>query len=166
MPELDQIWAQMLARAQTGAVAAGRDHVAEYLRLKASNDAIRRTGVSWLLDTFIDIATSLRVPHVPLIDREEPHSFSLGSSNMVGTRLNIRHGVRCLSVEAGWARSPSDGIMTGGSLAHACISHFGIPRENRELRLVHADTLPQWISDDGSVVITGDLQRHFELLFG
>lgn len=167
MPELDQIWTQMLERAETGATAAGRDHVAEYLRLRASNDAIRRAGVGWLIDTFVEIATAPRgLPAHPAIDREDPHRFARGSSNMVGTRLNIRHGVRCLSVEAGWARTPSDGIMAQGALAFARISHFGMPRATAEMRLVHSGDLPTWIGDDGSVIDTEGLERHFELFLG
>jgi hypothetical protein len=165
MAELDQVWSQMLAQAESGATAAGRRDIADYLRLRATNDAIRRAGVGWLLDTFIEIATTPRGLAIqPAVDREEPHRFERGSSHMVGTRLNIRHGVRCLSIEAGWARTPSDGIMARGSLAFARITHFGMPRSAAEIRLVHRDTLPAWITDDGSVIDSAELERHFELL--
>jgi len=165
MPELDHVWSQMLAAAESEATASGRGDVAEYLRLRAANDSIRAVGVGWLIDTFIEIATSPgSTPVPPLVDREEPHRFERGPAKMVGTRLNIRHGVRCLSIEAGWARTPSDGIMDRRSLAFARISHFGMPRETSELRLVRVGESLAWVADDGNQIDTRDLSQHFELL--
>ena len=53
MNELDEIWSQMLEAAIAGSEAAGHGDVAEYLRLKATNDAIRRRSVAWLFDSMI-----------------------------------------------------------------------------------------------------------------
>ncbi len=62
MDELDQIWPLMLDDAVQNAVASGRHELASYLRLKATNDAIRTTAVGWLMDTFIAIAgESMRI---------------------------------------------------------------------------------------------------------
>jgi hypothetical protein len=167
MTELDQVWSKMLDEAAVKAVNSGSTDVAEYLRLKATNDAIRSRGVGWLFDTMIEIAgRALRSSHGLTIEREEPHNFSRGSSNMVGSRLQIRHGVRCLTVEAGWARVPSDGIMQKGSLAFARITHFGMPKLTVELRLVHAESLPHWLGDDESIIDSQELKRHFELFVG
>lgn len=157
----------MLDEASARALSAGRHEVAEYLRLRATNDAIRRAGVGWLLETMITIAAhATRVRRNVTIEREEPHNFAVGSSNMAGSRLRIRQGVRCLSVEAGWARTPSDGIMRNGSLAFSRISHFGIPKNSSELRLVHAESLPQWLTERDLVVDSRELQRHFDLFTG
>ena len=160
MTELDQVWSRMLDEATARAKHSGRTDVAEYLRLRATNDAIRTRGVGWLFDTFVEIANP---SHGITIERDEPHNFARGSSNMVGSRIQVRHGVRCLSVEAGWARTPSDGIMRGGSLAFARITHFGMPKAGAELRLVHAETLPNWLTDDDSIIDSGELKRHFDL---
>src|SRR3954466_4825655 len=143
MTELDQVWSRMLGDAIEDASATGREAVADYLRLKATNNAIRSAGVKWLFDVFITFAGEAVRKNAGLtMEREEPHSFALGSSTMVGSRLLIRHGVRCLEVEAGWTRTPRDGVMRGGALALARVSHFGMPRSGEELRLVHGDTLP------------------------
>ncbi len=167
MTELDQVWSQMLDDATAKAGGSGRDHVAEYLRLRASNDAIRRIGVGWLLDTFIEIAIDLqRDNHRLTIEREEPYSFARGSSNMVGSLVTAHNGVRRLTAEAGWARTPSDGIMLKGSLAFSRISHFGIPKAGVELRLVHALELPQWITDQDNVIDSSEISRHFDLFIG
>ena len=167
MTELDQVWFRMLDEATARADQAGRDGVAEYLRLKATNDAIRTRGVNWLFDTLVEIAgPALSSFRGLTIEREDPHNFARGSSNMVGSRLQLRHGVRCLTVEAGWARSPSDGIMQKGSLAFARITHFGLPRAGAEIRLVHAESLPNWLYDEDTIVDSRELARHFELFMG
>ncbi|CAN5444892.1 hypothetical protein BH10ACI3_BH10ACI3_07510 [soil metagenome] len=167
MTELDQVWAQMLDDAVVKAGSSGRDHVAEYLRLKATNDAIRAAGVNWLFESVIEIAGhAVRDNHAVSIEREEPHNFARGSSNMVGSLLEIRQGVRCLTVEAGWARIPSDGIMHNGALAYARITHFGIPKAGAEIRLVHTESLPNWLTVDGLVIDSGELRRHFAIFLG
>jgi len=163
MIELDRVWVSLLDDATAKAIRAGRTDLADYLRLRATNDAIRNTGVAWLFDTMIEIATRPSQRAIK-IERDDPHSFTRGSSNMVGSRLQIRHGVRCLTVEAGWARTPSDGIMQKGSLAFARFTHFGMPRETSEFRLVHAASLPHWLSENDAIIDSFVLQRHFELL--
>lgn len=167
MTELDQVWFRMLDEATVRADQAGRDDVVEYLRLRATNDAVRTRGVNWLFDTLIEIAAPALSRYRSLaIERDEPHNFARDSSNMVGSRLQIRHGVRCLTVEAGWARSPSDGIMREGSLAFARITHFGMPKASAEIRLVHAESLPNWLDDDDSIIDSSELARHFALFMG
>ena len=157
----------MLDEATVRAQDSGRSHVAEYLRLKASNDAIRTAGVGWLFDTLIEIAgRASRDRQSITIEREEPHSFSLGSSNMVGSLLEVRQGVRCLSVEAGWVRTPGDGIMQKGALAYARIRHFGMPKAAAEFRLVHAETLPSWLAEDDTAIDSRAIRRHFEMFLG
>ncbi len=167
MNELDHVWSQMLANAAEKAEASGQHQVADYLRLKATNDTIRTAGVGWLFDTVIEIAGhAVRDGAGISIEREEPHNFARGASNMVGSLIEIRQGVRCLTVEAGWTRTPSDGIMQKGALAFARITHFGIPKAGVEIRLVHAETLPNWLAEDDSVIDIGELQRHFDLFLG
>src|SRR4051812_28331845 len=129
MTELDQLWSQMLEKAAANAVHSGNREIADYLHLKAANDAIRAVGVGWLIDTIIQIAGHAVRQHPAItIEREEPHNFARGNSNMVGSLVRVRHGVRCLTAEAGWTRTPGDGIMTGGALAFARITHFGLPK--------------------------------------
>jgi len=167
MTELDQIWSQMLSGTAVKADELGRQDVADYLRLRATNDAIRTVGVGWLFDTVIEIAgRAMRDRFGITIEREEPHTFAYGSSAMVGSLLEIRQGVRCLSVEAGWARTPRDGIMQKGSLAFARISHFGLPREAAEIRLVHGELLPNWLGEDDAVIDSREIQRHFDVFLG
>lgn len=164
MTELDAVWQKMLAESTDNAADSGRAEVTDYLRLRASNDAIRRAGVEWLFSTLIEIASPAMRRHRNLtIDRHEPHNFSWGNSNMVGSRLEIRLGVRCLTAEAGWARTPSDGIMRGGALAFARLAHFGFPDATEEFRLFHNSPLPEWHAGT-SKIQAANLVRHFELL--
>lgn len=166
MTELDQAWSQMLADAGIKASEQGREQVVEYIRLRATNDAIRARGIAWLIDAFIEVATNAQREKPTLsIERVEPHTFSHGTSTMVGTELVVRHGVRCLSVEAGWTRIPSHGIMRKGSLAFANIAHFGMPKFGSSIRLIHHDDeLPRWIDDSRQVIEMAVIQRHFEVL--
>ena len=165
MNELDHIWSKMLADASQNASNTGRQHVVEYLRLRATNDAIRMAGVSWLFDTFIELAGQAVRKHAAItIEREEPHSFKHGSSTMVGSLVRVRQGVRCLTVEAGWARTPSDGIMRNGALAFARITHFGMPKAGTAIRFVHGDDLPQWLDPNDVAVDASMLSSHFETL--
>ncbi len=166
MTELDEIWSEMLASAAVNATGAGRHDVADFLRLKASNDAIRAAGVRWLFDTVIEIAATANRHHVSLtIERDDPHNFAHGNSNLVGTRVLVRHGVRCLSVEAGWTRTPSDGIMSGGALAFARVSHFGMPKMTAELKLVAEEPSPKWRNAETSGEIdSAELMRHLDIL--
>ncbi len=161
MTELDRIWSKMLEDALPDASG----DVAEYLRLKATNDAIRAAGVGWLFDTMIEIAgRKMRSrPHLN-IERVEPHSFKYGNSNMVGRLALFRLGVRCLTIEAGWVRTPLDGIMRKGSLAVARISHFGKPKHGSELRFVHGDSLPNWLDSDGNAADPALFEEHFTIL--
>ena len=164
MTELDQVWARMLDTAAEHAGKLGREDIVEYLRLKATNDAIRAAGVKWLFDTVIEIGIEMqkRRPHIT-IDRIEPHKFHRGNSRMVGAKLEIRQGVRCLTVEAGWTRSPGDGVMRGQALAVGSILHFGIARQNAELKLVRGDELPQWLGANGLAIDSSELRRHSAL---
>lgn len=164
MTELDQVWARMLADAAVRAGATGRGDIADYLRLKVANDAIRTAGVDWLLDTFIEIAIDLQTRYPRLhIERLDPHNFARGSSNMAGSRVSVQNGVKCLAIEAGWTRTPSDGIMKGSAYAFAQITHFGMPRAGAGLSLVRGETVPRWIADDGIVVDSGVLRSHFDI---
>ncbi len=165
MTELDAVWQKMLLETADGAAVSGRDEVADYLRLRSSNDAIRRAGVEWLFTSLIDLASPAMRDYKNLtIDRHEPHNFRWGNSNMVGSRLEIRLGVRCLTAEAGWVRTPSDGIMMKGALAFARLLHFGFPGATEEFRLFHDESLPTWQSEENFSITSDDLAKHFRLL--
>ena len=166
MTELDQVWSQMLGEAAAKAIASGQRDIADYLRLKAANDAVRTAGVSWLIDTVVEMAGHVARDHNTIsIEREDPHNFAHGNSNMVGTILTVRYGVRCLTVEAGWTRTPSDGIMRNGALAFARLTHFGLPKLSAELRLIHGEALPKWIDKSEAVIDVDALKRHLNILF-
>ncbi len=171
MNELDLAWSQMLAQAIENAKVSGRSDVVDYLSLKAANDTLRAAGLKWLLDSAISIAAeSNRASAGTSIERTEPHNFEDRGANMVGSRLQVRLGVRCLTIEGGWTRTPADGFMRSGSLAFARITHFGMPKSNAEIVLTRDEDPPGWrVIQDGQVrrPFTGaDLQKHFDTLFG
>jgi hypothetical protein len=168
MNELDEVWTQMMNQAIANAREAGRHDVAEYLTLKATNDFIRQTSVKWLFDSMLEIAAQHnRNNHAVQIENESPHNFAFNKANMVGSRLNLRQGVRCLSLEAGWTRTPADGFMRGNALAAARITHFGIAKANEDLVLLKEEDFPQWFSIDKaerkSLFDSRNLQKHFQI---
>ena len=151
MSELDAEWARRVEEAEGRARSAGRGDVADYLTLRASNDAARGVGCAWLVETFQMIAGETNRAGASLtISLEDAHRFRVGHSTMVGRRLTLRAGVRSVAVEAGWPRSPRDGIVRGNGLARARVSHFGDRAAGEELLLVRsADGTPSWLALEG-----------------
>lgn len=145
MNELEEIWPQMLSQALENAKAAGRHDVADYLTLKATNDELRKAGAAWLIDTVLEIAGAANRKNASIsIERQDSHNFTWRGANMAGSLLRLRYGVRCLTLEAGWTRTPADGFMRGGALAYARISHFGMAKQNAELVLLQSEATPAW----------------------
>jgi hypothetical protein len=145
--ELDEQWAQVLAEAERRARSAGRGDLVEYLRLRASNDRARSTGMLWLFETFTNLAGEAnRAGAAMQISKKEGHRFEVGSATMVGVLLTLKSGVRQLMIEAGWPRAPRDGFVPGNGLASGQIRHFGIKSANDLLLLVRsASGAPQWL---------------------
>ena len=164
MDELDQFWSNKLDEAIAQANLSGRRDVAAYLTLKATNDALRQAGVQWLFGALIEIAAVN--PHVK-IENETAHRFDFAKANMVGSLLRLRNGIRCLTLEAGWTRTPADGFMRNNALAAARISHFGMARKNTEIILLKTKEVPQWFAIDENGTRrdfnSSHLQAHFDI---
>lgn len=171
MNETDEISAERLNAALARAKAAGQTDVAEYLLLKTANDALRSACVDWLIESALAIARQANAGNARIaIENENPHRFAVGGSHPVGALLRFTQGVRCLTIEAGWTRSPADGFMRGGALALARLTHFGLSRENEDLSLIKNGTAPDWfaVRADGArqPFDARDLQRHFQIFLG
>ena len=146
MSELDEAWNFALAEAEQRARAAGRKDITEYLALRNSNDLLRQTGITWIIETFMNLAGEAnRLGAGVQVTRDEGHRFKVGNSTMVGRLLTLRDGERALFVEAGWPRTPRDGFVSGGGLARGNIRHRGIKSADLELLLIHSSGgPPQW----------------------
>ena len=171
MNELDEHWAEMLNAAMQKAAAGGRSDVADYLRLRAENDLVREAGVEWLFESMISIAMTREHTDAGVTaERMHPHNFAYGSSNIAGSLLTLRHGVRCLMLEAGWTRTPADGFMRGGALAIGRLLHFGMPKSNSDIMLVRGGAGVAWtetpVSGTGGVFDSDRLLHHFRLFLG
>jgi hypothetical protein len=170
LSELDEAWIAALAEAEQKARLAGRRDIAEYLSLKNSNDLLRKAGVDWLLNSFTAQAGEANRHGSSIqISKVTAHRFKVGNSTMVGTLLTLTSGVRTLFVEAGWPRTPRDGIVRGGGLACAHIRHLGIKNAGDELRLVKSNSgAPVWnVTSRGTkhtTVLEADIRRHLALL--
>src|SRR5215470_3014402 len=149
MSELDKAWELALAEAQTRAHAAGRRDIADYLSLRRRNDLLRRTGTNWLIEEFIALAGEANRTGAGIqLERQDEHRFSRGSASMVGRQVTLRRGVRAVTIESGWPRTPKDGIVRGGGLACANIKHFGRAKHSVELLLVSRNGNPEWLVAD------------------
>ena len=166
MSELDEAWAAALSEAERKARLAGRAEVAEYLKLKNSNDLLRKAGVDWLLNAFTVLAGEAnRAGGSIQLSKQEGHRFPTATSTMVGHLLMLTNGVRTLYVEAGWPRTPRDGVVRGGGLSAANIRHLVIRSANEELLLTKSKTgAPEWKSASHGAVLQADLRRHIFIL--
>lgn len=169
MEELAQVWTNLLTEMTVRAENSGAEGgVAEYLELKSTNDFLRSTSVQWLFESTAEIAAEANRRSANMsFEKADPHEFRIGHSNLVGWMIRFRQGVRCLSVEAGWTRSPSDGFMRGGALALARITHFGMSKRNADLILLKIENSPVWFSVDQAgrraEFHSSHLQNHFKI---
>jgi hypothetical protein len=167
MSELEDAWELALADAQMRARVSGRSDIAEYLTVRRRNDLLRRTAIDWLINEVILLAGQANRAGAGIqIQQTDPHRFSRRNATMVGRQVTLRRGVRELTIECGWPRTPRDGIVRGGGLACANIKHYGRTRANAELLLTPlADGKPHWlIADDETqrtVFAEETLRAHF-----
>lgn len=171
MNELEQVWTQKLSEARLKAQASGREDVAEYLALRATNDMIRQMSIEWLFNSLLEIAADANRSDANItIETETSHRFQFGNASLAGSLLSLRQGVRCLTVEAGWTRTPADGFMRGGALAVVRVTHFGISKHNAELFLVSEKNTPSWFSVDKNakreLFDAKNLRGHFQIFLG
>jgi hypothetical protein len=123
-----------------------------------------------LITTFTTVAGEANRAGASLqLTREDTHRFKIGNATMVGPRVNLENGVRRLSVEVGWPRTPRDGFIRGGGLACAKIKHLGMKSVNEQLRLILDPTgTPQWIvrenDEDFRELHEADVRRHVSIL--
>jgi len=171
MQELNDVWEELIAEAAKNPQSVRQEGLAEFIAVKTANDALRETSVAWLLETMRSAAEHANRKGVRIqIESEKPYRFALDRMQLAGSLLRFRQGIRCLTVEAGWTRTPNDGFMRGNALAVARISHFGIAKANAELHLLKFEDRPQWFA----VTKTGlrvsfeieDVIRHFQTFLG
>ena len=170
MSELEEAWEVALAEAEQRARAAGRREIADYVALRKRNDLLRRAAVDWLVTTITSLAAKANRAGAGIqIEQDDTHRFQVGHATMVGRRVTLRNGVRALTVETGWPRTPRDGFVRGGGLACANLKHFGRPRANAELMLLRSQSdAPQWItiekSGARSPLTEAQIRAHFFML--
>src|SRR5215211_4065358 len=120
MDDLNEVWEQLISEAAKNPQAVASEGFADFIAVKAANDAIRETSVRWLLDTMRQAAEHANLKGVGIIiESDDAHRFSTDKMQLGGKLLRFRQGVRCMTVEAGWTRTPNDGFMRGNALAVA-----------------------------------------------
>ena len=167
--EISEFWSEFLNGQAAGSADPEHRVVADLIALKATNDEIRGRAVDWLIASFTKLAAHANRHNFSVeIERKEPHNFAAYGANMVGVKTSFRYGIRCLTVEAGWTRTPSDGFMRGGALAVAHIRHFGLKQHSMDLALLKTGDRPAWFEIDSDntarPVELESLIRHMSLL--
>ena len=171
MNDLNEVWEELIAEAAKNPQAIPTEGFAEFLAVKTANDAIRETSVSRLLETMRQAAEHANRKNAGIvIETADAHRFSIDQMRLAGSLLRFRHGIRCLTIEAGWTRAPGDGFMRGNALAVARITHFGIARANAELHLIKYEDRPQWFTVTSLGLRVSfeiqDLIKHFQVFLG
>lgn len=169
MTAFDEIWGQLVAESGPAGNAPDRRLIYDFIALKNANDEIRNQAVERLIALFTELAAHANRRNIAIaIERDEQHNFKAFGSNMVGVKVSFRHGVRCLTIEAGWTRRAGDGIMRGGALAVAHLRHFGIRRHGSDLVLLKSESGHQWFEVDASNTVhpirPERLARHLAVL--
>ncbi len=170
MDEFDAELEAQLAEAHRRAQTHGRNDVADYILLRAANDKLRADAVASLLEIFVGLAGEANRNGAGItLERSEAHRFQVGNSTMVGTRLVLRVGVRALTVEAGWPRTPRDGIIRGGGLSYARATHFGDRTAGEDFLLVPIEgDAPRWLvleqTGGRTPLLSERLRRHLAKL--
>lgn len=160
MNELEENWADFVREAAFQSAGNANKDVADYLRLRETNDAARRIGIAWLLDAFLQVAAEANRRGMSIaVEKQEAHSFSVGVATMQGSLVRLKLGIRAVTIEAGYPQKPQDGFVRGGGLACARISHFGQAKANEDLMLVRSEqSAPVWC-----IVEQTDLRRQFHV---
>lgn len=149
MVEISEFWSEFVGE-RTAFDGKSRSRLfADFAALKTTNDEIRNRAVEWLIASFVELAAHANRHNVAVeTERKEPHNFTAYGANMVGVKTSFRHGIRCLTVEAGWTRLPSDGFMRGGALAVAHVRHFGLRERSADLALLKNGEKSAWFEID------------------
>ncbi len=168
---LNEVWEQLIAEAAKNPSSVPDEGFADFIAVKTANDQVRESSVRWLLDTMRRAAEHANGKGVQIaIETADPHRFSIEKMHLAGALLRFRQGIRSMTVEAGWTRTPGDGFMRGNALAVARITHFGVPRANAELHLIRHEDRPQWftVTNIGLRVSfeIQDLIKHFQIFLG
>ena len=168
MSELDEAWGLALSEAEERARRAGRGELAEYLALRNSNDLLRKAGVDWLVTSFVNKAGDANRTGASIqVSNTDGHRFRMGTSTMVGRLVTLTNGVRRISLEAGWPRTPRDGFVRGSGLAAANVLHIGIRSASEELLLTRAaNGAPMWtsVTNKRHAFHESDILRHLAIL--
>jgi hypothetical protein len=166
--DFDEIRKELITEAAITPNALAGEELFDFIAVRTANDKIRRNAINQLFSTMQEIAKHANRKNANIIIQStEPHHFSIGQMNLSGAMMRFRRGIRCMTVEAGWTRTPKDGFMRGNALAIAKISHFGMTHENVELHLIKFENRPHWFKvDDEQMRISFELEDligHFQI---
>lgn len=139
----------------------------DYLSVRGVNNDLRVRATDWLFGSFTELSERLANQGLELhLERNDDVRFAFLGATLIGSAVAFSNGVRRLSCEVGSIKAPGHGIIKGGGIAIARISHFGIPEKEQILRLVVGEENAKWVVDSDRLRLFDayDLVRHFRVL--
>jgi hypothetical protein len=167
MTTSEHFWSKLLddeiARGNVSAEGVFQD----YLSVRGANNEIRNDAAEWLFESFVAFSNRLSSDGFQIsVERNTDTRFAFHWATLSGSSIIVSNGLRKLSCEVGSIKAPGDGIIKGGGIAIARLSHFGIPEKDQILRLLVGEEKARWVVDGNRPrdFDAYDLVRHFKIL--
>ncbi|MGH9899512.1 MAG: hypothetical protein ACRD63_11820 [Pyrinomonadaceae bacterium] len=146
MNDNDSQWQDLMSETERRARAGGSGDAFDYFNLRAINDELRAAGIEWLITTGLTFSGKANRHGAYLTtEKIDQHRFRFGNSSMLGVRFTINFNGEFLTIEAGWPRTPKDGIVRGGGLACGLVTNSRNRKEQITLLLVRqSDGSTRW----------------------
>jgi len=167
MTTSEQFWSRLLDEEIARGNVSAEGVFQEYLSVRGANNNIRNEAAEWLFGSFVKFTQRLVSDGFQIsVERNEESQFAFHWATLSGPSIVVSNGLRKLSCEVGSIKAPGHGIIKGGGIAIARLSHFGIPEKDQILRLIAGEETARWVVDGSRTreLDAYDLVRHFKIL--
>jgi len=167
MTTSDDFWLKLLDQEIERGTVSAEGVFQDYLSVRGANNSIRKHAAEWVFSSFLKFSEKLTSNGFQIVMEEKTESqFVFEGATLTGPSMVFTSGVRNLSCEVGSIKAPGHGIIKGGGIAIARLSHFGIPERNQILRLIVGEETGRWVVDGGPPrqFDAYDIVGHFKIL--
>ena len=163
----EEFWHRLLDEEIARGTVTAEGVFEDYLAVRGANNEIRDSATEWLFRSFDELAERLRLQAFECsVERSDESQFNFLGATLTGPAIFFSHGVKRLSCEVGSIKAPGHGIIKGGGVAVARISHFGMPEKEQFLRLSVGEGSARWTVESERLrqFDAYDLMAHFRIL--
>jgi hypothetical protein len=167
MTASDEFWLKLLDQEIARGTVSAEGVFQDYLAVRGANNDIRNNAAEWLFETVLQFSEKLNANGFEIItERNAESQFVFHWATLTGPSMFFSNGIRRLSCEVGSIKAPGHGIIKGGGIAIARLSHFGIPEKDQILRLVAGEETARWVVDGVKTrpFDAYDIARHLRIL--